>query len=210
MPAPKAPPAPAEPAASSAPTPIAETPTPDPAPTPAEPPKTAFSRVHGRIGKNHGHVLTVDFADVLAGADKTYDLTGTAKHAHSVTLTAAHMKRLLAGELVRTDSTTGLHAHRVVVRCAPPVDPPEWVNVVKFSSSGKDEHEIVITAADMSAGVEKTYDVQGLAGHTHQVTVTAADFEKLARGGPVTHQTSRDPDDAHLHTVTIEYAKPKV
>jgi hypothetical protein len=96
-----------------------------------------------------------------------------------------------------------------MVRCAPPVDPPEWVNVCKFSSSGKDEHEIVITAADMDAKVEKTYDIQGLAGHTHEVTLSTADFEKLLKGGPVTHRTTRDPDDAHLHTVTIEYPVKK-
>ena len=63
----------------------------------------------------------------------------------------------------------------------------------------------MITAADMSAKVEKTYDIQGLAGHPHEVTLTAADFGKLLKRAPVTMQSSRDPKDAHLHTVTIEY-----
>jgi hypothetical protein len=171
-----------------------------------EPPKSSFSRVIGRLGKNHGHVLTVSFADVTAGAEKTYDLAGTAGHPHTVTLAADDMKNLLAGKVVRTKSTTDRgHAHRVVARCAPPVDPPEWVNVCKFSSSGKDEHEIVISAADMSAKAEKTYDIQGLAGHPHEVTLSIADFEKLLKGGPVTLHSTRDPDDAHLHTVSIEY-----
>jgi hypothetical protein len=162
--------------------------------------------VVGRLGRNHGHALTVSIADVTAGAEKTYVLATGSGHSHSVTLSADDMKSLLAGKVLRTQSTTERgHAHRVVARCAPPVDPPEWVNVCQFSSSGKDEHEIVITAADMSARVEKTYDIQGLAGHTHQVTLTAADFEKLLKGGPVTLHTTRDPDDAHLHTVSIEY-----
>jgi hypothetical protein len=151
----------------------------------------------------------VDFADVAAGVEKTYEIRGKANHPHELTLSAEHMKRLLAGELVRAKSSTGLHAHRVVVRCAPPVDPPEWVSVVKFSSSGADEHELVVTAADMEAKVEKSYDVQGLAGHAHTVTLTAADFDKLSRGGPVTHQTTREPGDSHLHTVTVEYRRPK-
>lgn len=192
----------AAPAASSAPPPEA------PPPATAEP-APVFTRVVGRLGKNHGHVLTVDFADVAAGAEKTYELTGKATHKHSVTLTAEHMRRLLSGEVVRTETTKGLHLHRVVARCAPAVDPPAWVNVCKFSSSGQDEHEIVVTAADMEAKVEKSYDVQGLAGHPHQLTLTAADFEKLLAGGPVTHQTSRAEHDGHLHTVTIEYKKPK-
>jgi hypothetical protein len=180
----------------------------DPPATPAkeEEPKTTFTRVIGRFSRNHGHVLTVSFADVMAGAEKTYDIAGTAKHPHTVTLSTDDMKSLLAGKVLRTKSTTDSgHAHRVVARCAPPVDPPEWINVCKFSSSGQDEHEIVITAADMSAKVEKTYDVQGLAGHAHEVTLTAADFEKLVKGAPVTLKSTREPNDAHLHSVTIEY-----
>jgi hypothetical protein len=180
----------------------------DPPATPAkeEAPKNNFSRVIGRLGRNHGHVLTVSFDDVTAGAEKTYEITGTAGHPHTVTLSADDMKSLLAGNLLRTKSTTDRgHAHRVVARCAPPIDPPEWVNVCKFSSSGKDEHEIVITADDMRAKVGKTYDIQGLAGHAHEVTLSAADFEKLHKRGPVTLQSTRDPKDAHLHTVTIEY-----
>jgi pyruvate/2-oxoglutarate dehydrogenase complex dihydrolipoamide acyltransferase (E2) component len=189
-----------------APTAAADASAPAATPASAEPPKTSFTRVVGRLGRNHGHALTVSFADVTAGVEKTYELAGTANHPHAVTLSPDDLKGLLAGKTLRTTSTTTRgHAHRVVVRCAPPVDPPEWVNVCKFSSSGKDEHEIVITAADLSAKATKTYDVQGLAGHRHEVTLSPADFEKLLKGGPVTSHTTRDPDDAHLHTVSIEY-----
>ena len=175
-------------------------------PAQGEAAKSSFSRVVGRLGRNHGHALTVSLADVTAGAEKTYALTAASGHAHTVTLSADDLKSLLAGKVLRTKSTTDRgHAHRVVARCAPPVDPPEWVSVCQFSSSGKDEHEIVITAADLRAGAEKIYDVQGLAGHAHEVTLSAADFEKLLKGGPVTSHTTRDPDDAHLHTVSIEY-----
>lgn len=168
--------------------------------------KSSFSRTIARLGRNHGHVLVVSFDDVKAGAEKTYELAGAAGHPHTATLSADEMKRLLAGQVVRTKSTTDRgHAHRVVVRCAPPVDPPEWVSVCKFTSSGRDEHEIVITAADLAAKVEKTYDIQGLAGHPHTVTLSAADFQKLTIGGPVTLHSSREPDDAHLHTCSIEY-----
>ena len=171
--------------------------------------KSSFSRTIARLGRNHGHVLVVSIDDVKAGAEKTYAVAGAAGHPHAVTISAEEMKRLLAGQVVRTTSTTDRgHAHRVVVRCAPPVDPPEWVSVCKFTSSGRDEHEVVITAADLAAKVEKTYDIQGLAGHAHTVTLSAADFQKLAIGGPVTLHSTRDPDDAHLHTCSIEYRAP--
>jgi len=212
-----APPEPAHPAAplpvaasasnAPAPAPIAqqekpiEPPPHEPAPAAASP---AFSRVVARMGKNHGHELVVALADVQAGAEKTYDVRGKASHGHRVTVTVEDMKALATGKLLRTRTTTENHSHRVTIRCAPPVDPPEWVSVCTFHSSGADEHELIVTAADLEAGVEKTYDVQGLAGHTHQVTLTAADFQKLTVGGPVTSHTTRDPDDAHLHTVTVE------
>lgn len=174
-----------------------------------EAPKSSFSRVNARVGRNHGHELVVSFADVQAGAEKTYPLTVAANHPHTVTLSPGDMKSLLSGRVVRVKTTTDRgHAHRIVARCAPPVDPPEWVNACKFTSSGQDEHEIVVTAADLAAKVEKTYDIQGLAGHPHEVTLSAADFEKLAKGGPVTLHSSRDADDAHLHTVTIETRRP--
>lgn len=203
---------PSAPAASAEGAPAPENKNPDPpAAMAAEaPPKAPFTRVVGRLGRNHGHELTVSFADVTQGAEKTYQLGGTSKHTHAVTLTADDMKLLLSGKILRTKSTSdGGHAHRVVARCAPPTDPPEWINVCKFSSSGRDEHEIVITADDMSAKVQKTYDIQGLAGHPHEVTLTPEHFEKLIKGAPVTMQCSREPNDAHLHTVTIEYRVKK-
>lgn len=217
-------PPPVPPSASAAPpsanaTAVADVPpVPDPSATePAVPPPVedgpsavAYSRVIARVGKNHGHVLEVSFADVQAGAEKTYEIAGTSGHRHQVTLTAGDMKSLLAGALLRTTSNRGLtHTHRIVVRCAPAADPPEWVSVCRAEFSGKDEHEIVIPAADMAAAKERTYDVQGIAGHTHQVTVTADDFQKLAKGEAVSIRTTRDETDAHLHVVFIQYRPPK-
>lgn len=165
----------------------------------------ALTRVIARVGKNHGHVFTVPLADVTAGVERTYDLTGTASHPHAVTLTIDELAALRTGAIVRARSTVSSgHAHRLWVRCAPPEDPPEWVSACKATFTGRDEHEIVIPAADLASTSDRTYDVQGLAGHTHTLTLTAADFDKLRRGGPVTRPTSRLEGDAHLHTVTIQ------
>jgi hypothetical protein len=71
------------------------------------------------IGANHGHELVVSAADVEAGADKTYDITGTSLHAHMVTLTAAHFATLASSGQVMVTSTTGsAHTHSVTVVCA--------------------------------------------------------------------------------------------
>ncbi|HEY4244589.1 MAG TPA: hypothetical protein VGM88_32470 [Kofleriaceae bacterium] len=71
------------------------------------------------IAANHGHVLTVSKEDVTAGADKTYDIMGTATHTHSVEITAA-MFTMLQGNMtiMTTSSTTAQHSHMITVSCA--------------------------------------------------------------------------------------------
>ena len=71
------------------------------------------------IGTNHGHTLTVDKADVVAGVDKTYDIKGSSLHTHSVTLKAADFMMLAQNQQVTvTSSTGGAHTHTVTVTCA--------------------------------------------------------------------------------------------
>ena len=76
------------------------------------------------IESNHGHVLVVSTADINAGVTKSYDIQGTADHAHSVTLTAADFASLEQNTGVDETSTTnasaiyGTHAHTILVSCA--------------------------------------------------------------------------------------------
>jgi len=70
------------------------------------------------IAGNHGHVLVVSKADILAGADKTYDITGSAGHSHSVTVTAADFTNLAANQGITELSTTTGHNHSITVNCA--------------------------------------------------------------------------------------------
>jgi hypothetical protein len=179
-----------------------------PAAAPAPPP---FARVIAKVGRNHGHVFTVSLSEVKLGAERTYDLSGTSGHPHAVTLSEADMKSLLEGRIVRMQSTrVGGHAHRLFVRCAPAVDPPEWVSACEIEVGGKDEHEMVIPASDMAAKTEKTYDIQGVAGHPHSVTLATTDFERLAKGEELTltSSTSKLPDP-HAHLVFIKYKPAK-
>ncbi len=176
------------------------------APAPASPPAAPpveLARVLARVGKNHGHSFTVPVADVLAGKEVRYSLSGP--HEHFISLGPEDLQVLQRGEILRVRSTeANNHKHRLWLRGAPAVDPPEWISACKATFTGKDEHELVIPAADLASTVERTYDVQGIAGHAHQVTLAPADFDKLRRGGPVTVHTSREVEDVHLHTVTIE------
>ena len=160
-------------------------------------------RIVARVGQNHGHVFVVSSADVTAGADKTYDLSGTAGHAHSVTLGAEHWTRLRAGEIVRISSTREGHQHRLLVKCAPAVDPPEATNVVQIEIGGKDDHELIITEADVRAKVEKSYEMQGIAVHSHAVKLGAGDFEKLVRGEQL--NVTSGPGDGHSHVIFLRY-----
>jgi len=73
------------------------------------------------IASNHGHVLMVSKADVVAGVDKTYDIMGTATHTHSVTVTAAMFTMLKNDTTQMTMSTfdaANTHQHTITIACA--------------------------------------------------------------------------------------------
>ena len=73
------------------------------------------------ISANHGHVLVVSKAAVVAAQEETYDITGSAGHVHSVTLTSAHFASLAANQQVVVASTPADgagHTHNVTVSCA--------------------------------------------------------------------------------------------
>lgn len=65
-------------------------------------------------------------------------------------------------------------------------------------------HSLSVPAGDVSAGVEKTYDIQGTSDHPHAVTVTAAHFTELqANMSVVIASTS---GGGHTHQVTVSCA----
>lgn len=81
-------------------------------------PATVCTAPTAAIGTNHGHVITVAIGDVNAGADKTYDITGTGGHPHMVTVTAAQFTQIKSGMTVTVQSTSGGgHTHSVTVQC---------------------------------------------------------------------------------------------
>ena len=67
---------------------------------------------------NHGHVLTVLRSDLDSTTAVSYDIQGTADHAHTVTLTVAQLATLKTGASVTVVSTTtDFHQHIITVSC---------------------------------------------------------------------------------------------
>jgi hypothetical protein len=62
-------------------------------------------------------------------------------------------------------------------------------------------HVLTVPPADVAAGADQTYDIRGTSGHTHSVTITAANFATLAGGGTVMVTSSNGA--AHTHAVTV-------
>jgi hypothetical protein len=70
------------------------------------------------IQSNHGHALTVPAADLDSTTARTYGIAGVAGHDHVVTLSAAELAALKAGQSVSVTSTGGPgHEHGVTIRC---------------------------------------------------------------------------------------------
>jgi hypothetical protein len=61
-------------------------------------------------------------------------------------------------------------------------------------------HEMVVPLADVMAGVQVVYDIQGTSMHPHTVTLTADHFTMLQQGMQVVVESSFD---GHSHTVTV-------
>ena len=65
-------------------------------------------------------------------------------------------------------------------------------------------HSLTVSREDVEAGLEKTYSIEGSAGHVHNVTVTAANFGSLQNNGSVNLDSTSG--NGHSHSVTITCA----
>lgn len=84
---------------------------------PGDDPNCVSNGTTATIGSNHGHSINVTMADISAGVEKTYDISGSS-HAHMVTITAAQFAMLAANTQVSVTSTTGTgHTHSVTIVC---------------------------------------------------------------------------------------------
>lgn len=74
-------------------------------------------------------------------------------------------------------------------------------NGTSVSIGSNHGHTLTVSTADVAAGTEKTYSIEGSGGHDHVVTITAAQFSTLQsnEGIQVTSSTS----SSHMHTITV-------
>lgn len=70
------------------------------------------------ITDNHGHAISVSKEDVSNGVEKTYDITGTGSHSHTVTVTADNFATLKDNDSVTVESTVSGHSHSITITCA--------------------------------------------------------------------------------------------
>lgn len=63
-------------------------------------------------------------------------------------------------------------------------------------------HAIAVPAADIVAGVDKTYNIKGGSQHPHTVLVSAAMFTMLKAGMSIMVTSSQDAGHTHAVTVT--------
>lgn len=161
-------------------------------------------RVIGIVGRNHGHVLLVSAEEVAAAVERVYQIRGTATHGHVLTVSPAEFSLISSQGMLRKQSDFGGgHRHRILIRCQPEQLPPELVSSCEVVVAGEDGHEFVIPESHVQGATSQTYDVQGVAGHTHQLVVSAEDFQRLRGGEPLDLKTTRSLD--HFHHVYIRY-----
>lgn len=63
--------------------------------------------------------------------------------------------------------------------------------------SGNHGHVLSIPVADLDSTVDRTYDIQGTASHTHAITLTVAQLQMLRAGQAVTVTSTTTLDHAH-------------
>lgn len=86
----------------------------------------------------------------------------------------------------------------------PPADAPMGncaMNGTAVTIGTNHGHTMAVPAADIAAGVAKTYQIQGTSGHPHTVVVTAAMFAMLQQNMQVMGSSSVDASHAHQFTI---------
>jgi hypothetical protein len=77
---------------------------------------------------------------------------------------------------------------------------PDCGTQLKVLITANHDHMMMVTVADVMAGVDKDYDTQGASDHPHWIRLTAADFTKLKTGGTV-HKLSCNDEHEHEYII---------
>jgi hypothetical protein len=112
-----------------------------------------------------------------------------------------HTKRLTRSEFLELG--LGLAAIGTVpfVTACPAEPVGECDDDPDVTIGGNHGHRLDVPLDDVADGERATYDIRGSSPHTHSVTLTADDFERLQAGEQVTVMSS--VADAHSHAITV-------
>lgn len=77
------------------------------------------------------------------------------------------------------------------------------VNGTTVTIGGNHGHVMMVSSSDVNGNADKTYTLEGSAGHTHTVTVTAANFLKLQSNSNGTVMVTSTNTNAHTHDITV-------
>jgi len=83
----------------------------------------------------------------------------------------------------------------------PPPPPP--ASGCSESISGNHGHVLTIPVADLDSTAPKTYDITGVAPHSHLVTFSPAQLAQLKAETAVTVTSTAFPGDGHTHNVMV-------
>jgi len=72
------------------------------------------------------------------------------------------------------------------------------------SISSNHGHTLVVSKADIDAGADKAYSIQGTSGHDHEIIITAANFADLKNKQSLVVESTTGA--SHRHDVTISCA----
>jgi len=90
----------------------------------------------------------------------------------------------------------------------PNPNPNPQANCVENGTTGliasNHGHTLTVSSADVEAGAEKTYSIQGTSGHNHTVTLTASDFTSLQGNNAV--ELNSTTGDGHTHAIVVSCA----
>lgn len=65
-------------------------------------------------------------------------------------------------------------------------------------------HTLLVSKSDVQSGSTKQYSIAGVAGHDHNVTVTAENFNQLKSNQQIRMNFSNTND--HIHSITVSCA----
>jgi hypothetical protein len=80
----------------------------------------------------------------------------------------------------------------------PDTDGECLANGTNTAISANHGHNLTVSVADVTAGNEKSYSIQGSSGHDHMVTITGAQFSTLQDNNSVVLNSTSG--DGHVHS----------